>query len=221
MSVDAVPPRRPGPGARKALATRAALVELAAELFAEQGYVQSSIRDVARKGSVTTGAIYGHFRNKADLLVEAINIRTAEELEAQSMGRSTDHIESLARLAKEYPKRRALRALIIQGAAAAHTDPETRDKLRTEQLSHLEAWIKGYERDRQRLGIDPSVDLQAAVIFTWAVELGLGVLEAVGIEPKSRKGWADMFNRFGRSLQLPPDDQDRRPPRPRTRKRII
>ena len=104
----------------------AALVDLAADLFAEQGYLQSSIRDVARRGSVTTGAIYGHFRNKADLLVEAINTRTAVELEAQSIGLSkeSDHIEILTRQAKAFPKRRALRALIVQGAAAAHTDPE-------------------------------------------------------------------------------------------------
>ena len=34
-----------GRGAAKAQATRAALVELAADLFAEQGYIQTSIRD--------------------------------------------------------------------------------------------------------------------------------------------------------------------------------
>ena len=65
------------------------------------------------------------------------------------------------------------------------------------------------------------MDLQAAVIFSWAVELGLGVLEAVGIEPKSRKGWADVFNRFGRSLQLPPDDRERTPPRRQPRQSTI
>ena len=69
-------------------ATRAALVELAAELFAERGYVQTSIRDITRRGEVTSGAIYGHFRNKADLLAEAIRVRTEEELESQSADRA-------------------------------------------------------------------------------------------------------------------------------------
>jgi AcrR family transcriptional regulator len=197
--------RRPGRSAEKAQATRAALIELAAEMFAENGYLQTSIRDVAHRGEVTTGAIYGHFRNKADLLVAAINQRIAEELEAQSMGvgDAPDHIESLTRLSADYTKRRRLRALIVQGAAAAHTDDETREKLRAEQLEHLNAWIAGYERDRERLGIDPSVDIRTAVIFTWAVEVGLGVLEGIGIEPRSRKAWGDMANRFGRALQLP------------------
>ena len=60
----------------KAIATRAALVELAARLFATRGYLQTSIRDIARDANLTTGAIYGHFRNKADLLAEAISSRT-------------------------------------------------------------------------------------------------------------------------------------------------
>jgi AcrR family transcriptional regulator len=197
--------RPPGKGAEKALATRAALIELAAELFAEQGYVQTSIRDIARRGGVTSGAIYGHFRNKADLLVAAINDRIAEELEARSSATSgaPDHVKILTRHALAYPQRRRLRALIVQGAAAAQTDSETRDSLREEQLSHLNVWIQGYERDRERLGIDASVDLRTAVIFTWAVEVGLGVLEGVGIEPKSRRAWSDMMNRFARSLKLP------------------
>jgi AcrR family transcriptional regulator len=198
------PTRHRGRGAEKALATRATLVELAADLFAEQGYVQTSIRDIARRGDLTSGAIYGHFRNKADLLVAAISKRTAEELEARSMGTSSpDFVEILTRNARSYPERRRLRALIVQGAAASQTDDETRDRLREAQLSHLDAWIQGYERDRERMGIDPSVDLRTAVIYTWAVEVGLGVLEGVGIEPKSRTAWADMTNRFARSLKVP------------------
>ena len=91
----------------------------------------------------------------------------------------------------------------MQGAAASLTDEETRDRLRNEQLVHLNEWIVGYERERHRLGIDDSVDIQAAVLYTWAAEVGLGVLEAVGIEPRSRRGWSDVSERFARSLMLP------------------
>lgn len=195
-----------GKAGAKALATRRMLVDLAADLFAEQGYLQTSIRDIARRGSLTTGAIYGHFRNKADLLAEAINTRTADELESRTTGlaRDGDYVETLTRLAREYRKRRRLRALIVQGAAAAHTDTETRDRLREEQTGHLKAWIDGYKRERTRQGIDPSVDIEAMVLYTWAVEVGLGVLEALGIEPKSATAWADVHNRMARGMQLPP-----------------
>jgi AcrR family transcriptional regulator len=183
------------------------LVQLAGTLFAEKGYVQTSIRDIARHASVTSGAIYGHFRNKAELLAEVINSRTASELEAGTMGlpHEVDYVETLTRQARKSRTRRQLRALIVQGAAAAQTDEETRGSLRAEQLQHIEAWVAGYERDRARLGIDPSVDVETAVLSIWALELGLGVLEGIGIEPRSTSAWADVQNRFARSLKLPPD----------------
>jgi AcrR family transcriptional regulator len=183
------------------------LVQLAGTLFAEKGYVQTSIRDIARHASLTSGAIYGHFRNKAELLAEVINSRTASELEAGTMGlpHEVDYVETLTRQARKSRTRRQLRALIVQGAAAAQTDEETRGSLRAEQLQHIEAWVAGYERDRARLGIDPSVDVETAVLSIWALELGLGVLEGIGIEPRSTSAWADVQNRFARSLKLPPD----------------
>jgi AcrR family transcriptional regulator len=191
--------------AEEARATRASLVELAGELFAERGYMQTSIRDIARHAAVTSGAIYGHFRNKAELLAEVINTRTAVELEAETMGQGeVDYVEVLTRQARRARRRRGLRALIVQGAAAAYTDDETRASLREEQLAHIRAWVRGYERDRQRLGIDPAVDIESAVLYTWAVELGLGVLEGLGIEPRSVRAWADIQNRMARSLRLPP-----------------
>lgn len=192
----------------KAQATRRALIGLAAELFANRGYAQTSIRDVARQASMTTGAIYGHFRNKADLLAAAIELRTATDLEAQTFpkGPGPVHIDSLRKVAATYPKRRQLRALIVEGAAASHTDAETRDHVRDEQRAHLDAWIAGYEAHREQLGIDPSVDIHDAVLHTWAVEVGLGVLEAFGIEPRSKKSWGDLAARFGQSLLLAPSE---------------
>ena len=218
----AAPTERPRgrKSAEHARATRGALVQLAGELFAERGYIETSIRDISRHASVTSGAIYGHFRNKAELLAEAINKWTAEQLEAETMGQpgETDYIETLTRQARRWPKRRQLRALIVQGAAAAQTDEETRNRLREEQLAHIKVWLEGYERDRDRLGIHPSVDMETAVLYIWTTELGLGVLESVGIEPRSAKAWADIQNRLARSLQLPPDDKERKPPAAKRRR---
>ncbi|MBU3700526.1 MAG: TetR family transcriptional regulator [Acidimicrobiia bacterium] len=137
----------------KAQATRRALIGLAAELFANRGYAQTSIRDVARQASMTTGAIYGHFRNKADLLAAAIELRTATDLEGQVFARGPGpvHIQSLRKIATDYQKRRQFRALIVEAAAASHTDPETRDHVRDEQLAHLGSWIAGYEANREEL----------------------------------------------------------------------
>jgi AcrR family transcriptional regulator len=203
------------PQTPKARATRETLVELAAELFATKGYADTSINDISRAGSVTSGAIYGHFRNKAELLAAAISSRTTMELESRSPINSedADYIETLTRLARDYPDRSQLRKLIVQGAAAAQTDEETRRQLKDEQHSHLRVWLERYEEHRDRLGIHPSVDMEAALLYTWAVELGLGVLESLGIEPRSARSWADVQNRMARGLQLPPDQKRSQPHR--------
>jgi len=195
--------------AEKSQATRAALIELAVALFSERGYIQTSIRDLAHRSGMTSGAIYGHFRNKADLLAAAVNHQTTVGLEASSIGAedAPDYVEVVARLAGEQaaPDRRQLRALIVQGAAAAHTDEETRELLRDEQLAHIDRWVELYEENRERLGLDPDLDVRTAVILNWAVELGLGVLDALGIEPGEPGEWSDVSNRLARSWQLPPD----------------
>jgi TetR/AcrR family transcriptional regulator, repressor for uid operon len=213
------PERRSRVGS-KSVATRAALVDLAAELFAERGYMQTSIRDIARRGGLTTGAIYGHFRNKADLLVEAINDRTAEELEAHAMvGPEPNYVETLTRLAHEFPRRAQLRALIVQGAAAAQIDDLTRERLCEEQMTHISAWIDGYQMVRDQQGIDPSLDIEAAVLGSWALELGLGVLEGIGVPTPRVTAWADIHNRLARSWQLPPADVPGAAPRSQSRRR--
>jgi AcrR family transcriptional regulator len=191
----------------KSLTTRLMLIEVAAQMFAERGYVETSMRDIARRASLTTGALYGHFRNKAELLAEAISTRISEEFEHDRPETLDDRSmrASLKTFVINFQRRRELRALLLQGAAAAQTDEETRMRLRDEQQSHLDRWFRDYEVDRDLLGIDRTVDIEALSLFTWSAEIGLGLLEVLGIAP-SPAGWADMYDRLFRGLTLPPDD---------------
>jgi TetR/AcrR family acrAB operon transcriptional repressor len=47
--------------------TRHQLLEAAQQVFAEKGVSRSSLHDIAQAAGVTRGAIYWHFKNKADL----------------------------------------------------------------------------------------------------------------------------------------------------------
>lgn len=49
--------------------TRARLLAAARDLVRERGYEQVTLQDVARRAGMTSGAIYGNFRNRADLFV--------------------------------------------------------------------------------------------------------------------------------------------------------
>lgn len=51
----------------EALATRHKLLDAAEHLFQAQGVSRTSLQDIARRAGVTRGAIYWHFKDKADL----------------------------------------------------------------------------------------------------------------------------------------------------------
>jgi AcrR family transcriptional regulator len=59
--------------------TRAAIVEAAIERFAADGFARTSIDAVAESARVTKGAVYHHFRDKADLF-EAVFVVMEERL---------------------------------------------------------------------------------------------------------------------------------------------
>ena len=201
----------------KAVATQSRLIDAAIELFASRGYRAVTVRDLARATSVTTGSIYGNFANKAVLLVEVIEARIDQDLEQLP----TDLVESgsPADLVEynllSFAGRAKLRALILEGAAAARSDAEVRQRLQRLQDRHLSAWAGGLE-DRLAHNGNPSTDMRTAVTAVWSAELGLGLMEALGLPTPSSKALAQtfksMFTDAGLSTSVgasPPNPQKR------------
>ena len=49
--------------------TRAALLEAARALVREKGYERTTLEEVAARAGMTTGAIYGNFKNRDELFI--------------------------------------------------------------------------------------------------------------------------------------------------------
>jgi len=177
------------PPTEKARATRAALVRSAGEMFEREGYGAVSLRDVARHNDVTTGAIYGHFRNKADLLAAAIADRIDTDLVAPTRGTGASIPETLAWQAERYRDRVGLRALLVEGAHAAHVDDEAGRTIGEVLRARLDEWGGQYREVQSRGGFD-GVDMDALVTLLLAMELGLGVLEATGVDLPAPPVWS-------------------------------
>jgi AcrR family transcriptional regulator len=62
------PSSRRKPKGDKRERTRAKLLEAALELVREKGYEQTTLEAVAKRAGMTTGAIYGNFKNREELL---------------------------------------------------------------------------------------------------------------------------------------------------------
>jgi AcrR family transcriptional regulator len=67
-SVSRLPARR-RPKGDKRDRTRTALLEAARLVIREKGYESTTLEDVATRAGMTTGAIYGNFKNRAELFV--------------------------------------------------------------------------------------------------------------------------------------------------------
>jgi AcrR family transcriptional regulator len=65
----------------RAEATRAQLLDVAAELFASRGYAAVGTEDVVRQAGLTRGALYHHFADKRELFA-AVHERVEQELVA-------------------------------------------------------------------------------------------------------------------------------------------
>jgi AcrR family transcriptional regulator len=75
-----------GPRAEKGEATRARLIEIAADLFGRRGYEATSIEEVLERAGVSKGALYHHFPSK-EALFEAV-YRTGEQLSMEEVAKA-------------------------------------------------------------------------------------------------------------------------------------
>ncbi|QXE35362.1 TetR/AcrR family transcriptional regulator [Streptomyces sp. GMY02] len=83
--------------------TRQRIQDIALELFAEQGYEKTSLREIAERLDVTKAALYYHFKTKEDILISLFEdlMRPIDEL--ITWGRSQPHtLETKREILRRY-----------------------------------------------------------------------------------------------------------------------
>ncbi len=166
--------------------TRARLLRVAGEMFAEEGYAAVSVRDLAERAGLTSGAIYGNFGSKAGLLLALIDAGILDELISGFIDEPPEGVASVADIDEfvfsNYPARSHLRALLIEGAVAARGDSELRSRLGEDQAAKIDEWAGIYGLWQERGEIDTDLDVRALLVALWAIELGVGVLESLDVD---------------------------------------
>ncbi len=79
------------------------ILEAAIKVFAEQGFFQSTIAQIAQKAGVADGTIYLYFKNKDDILIQFYNYKTKQVFEkfrekVISAGNAVEKLRWLVRL---------------------------------------------------------------------------------------------------------------------------
>lgn len=95
--VEAAPNRR----ALSKIRTRQKVLQAARDLFIERGYEAATVRDIARKAGMSTGAVFANFQDKSDLF-EVVTMedleRVAEAMRAAADRRHATTVEALAQV---------------------------------------------------------------------------------------------------------------------------
>ncbi|MFG2710217.1 TetR/AcrR family transcriptional regulator [Streptomyces goshikiensis] len=86
--------------------TRQRIQEVALELFAEQGYEKTSLREIAERLEVTKAALYYHFKTKEDIIISLFDD-------------STRPIDELIEWAQQQPKTLEMRREVLRRYSAA------------------------------------------------------------------------------------------------------
>ncbi len=171
----------------EAAVTRATLLKTALSVFSTKGYAAATLDDVAKAAKVTRGAIYWHFKSKADLyntLVQEFSARGSGVVQ-QAVSEGGTLIEILrrifVRLCTLIEEDKELRAVMELTLFKTGLDPDLQAgrKKQIEQGNALlngitEAMRQGIAQGDLRNDIDPADMARAFIAFeNGAIQLWL------------------------------------------------
>jgi AcrR family transcriptional regulator len=166
------PASRPGRGVQ----ARRELMDIAIDCFARYGYQATSIDRIARAAGVTKGALYYHFKDKEELLLEAVKNRIGQ-FERRVSGDLTpirsapDALRRLALVCLEHATKSNHRRLIVTlMVESLDTNPRLAGEFRAmmQRFRHFLGGIVrlGQETKQFRTGVDARL---AAEVYAGAV----------------------------------------------------
>ena len=62
------------PRQERSIATKNKIIEAGYDLFSKVGYYSTNTAEIAKKAGVSTGIVYGYFKDKRDILLDVLDI---------------------------------------------------------------------------------------------------------------------------------------------------
>ena len=123
-----------------ALATRNRLLDAAELLFQARGVSRTSLNDIALRAGATRGAIYWHFRDKADLfnaMIERVTLPLEESFQRMGRGNGLDPLQDIHGAMLDALRRVATDAQARRVFEVATHKVEYVEEMRAVRLRHL------------------------------------------------------------------------------------
>lgn len=196
------------PADTPAATSRDRLLDAAAEVFCERGYDGTTVAEVARRAGLTTGAIYGNFRDKAELLLQTIernSARAVADLEAArraGLG-AAGRLLLMARLMVGDPQPEQ-RRLLVEMFGAGRRDPDVQSRV-TATLAAMQHEL-GRLMDRARTEGDVATEWDPQVLAHFCMTVGVGQLhlKTAGLDAPDPAAWNALVRHLVEALSTPP-----------------
>jgi AcrR family transcriptional regulator len=177
--------------------TRERLVEAAQEVFRAEGYERARVQDIARAAGMTTGAIYGNYRDKAELLLAAMAAGSAAEVESlleADSGLSPRDV--LAALGRRMQQPTGDRPLLLDAVVSARRDPALAELVRGALARRSERFAALVERGQATGDVDPELEVDALTRFCLTLALGSLVVRELQLAPPDPRSWDTLLERL-------------------------
>ncbi|HUR78962.1 MAG TPA: TetR/AcrR family transcriptional regulator [Acidimicrobiales bacterium] len=175
---------------------RTQLLDAAARVFAAKGYSGTKIQDIVREAGLSTGAVYGRFGSKDELLREAViaqRARFAQGTLPPGM-RVAELIERLAALS-DAPLA-AAEAVRLEAFVTARREPDVAEAVAEAQRDWRAAVQPLVDKAVADGTVAPDVDPEAVLYFVRTVHLGLLLQRGAGITGPDPAGWNALISRI-------------------------
>ncbi|MER8221655.1 helix-turn-helix domain-containing protein [Streptomyces sp. NPDC094143] len=161
--------------------TRRRIQDVALDLFAEQGYEKTSLREIAEHLDVTKAALYYHFKTKEEILVSIFEDLTQPIEDLIDWGRRQPHtLETKQEIIRRYAD------TLAQAAPLFRFMHDNQASVRDLRIGES---FKARVHSLRDIIVDPDADLVdqvrcASAIFT--LHAGMFLLQDVGDDPEER-----------------------------------
>jgi len=163
--------------------TRAALLDAAEAVFWTKGVAGATLEDIAREAGATRGAIYHHFKGKADLLIALLDRRRfpqSDELERNAADETIDPLAALHAICRSAMEllaadvaRQRLLAIVMHRCESFGDLQELADKRRAEILRSRELFVRLLSRAAAGGQLAPAWSPRTAAMTLDSVMIGL------------------------------------------------
>lgn len=190
---------------------REQLLDAAARVFAAKGYAGTKIMDIVRAAGLSSGAVYGRFDSKDELLMEAVVSRVEEDavglrFQGKSVGEivmATSRSEGALDDAEATQLEAFVAARRVPKVAKAIAEARARWRESIGEPLVQQAIAEG------AAGADS--DFDSIIYFLEALNLGLLVQRGAGQLPPDPEAWTRFLGRVMRAMGQLPGKADGRP----------